>query len=248
MRRYDTASTYVAPIAPESVGDPVADKMLTQNWDRDVVVPFFANLLGGVGVFILAFVLYEWITGWEIEIILWIAGRWSAGLFSAMCIIRFLGDEVQEWMRRAAKGWAEGSVNQKLKWYKNECDRLQMENRQQASQLAQMTRNVRSGIERADTPVAPRVAQDEYTEPLRDALALCRFQESHGKISRDLVVASGTMDRARWEAAKGLLINAAAPVENGVIGTLPTMAMAKVREFVEKQRKQLADFVAPYEQ
>lgn len=243
MRKFQNTSSFVSPVAPEMIADPIVERALTKGVERDVLVPLFANLFGGVGMFVLAFVLYEWITSWDMDSLLWIAARWSAGLFALMCIIRFWGDEVQMWAYRISKGWAEGSVNQKLKWYQEENKQLQEENRHLSVQMAQMSKYVRvDAVQERQQPV-----QDEYTKTLTDALKLCRFHDAQGKAARDPVVAAGLMSKTQWEAARDLLVDSGVPVNGGVFGVAVAEAMAKVREFVERQRQSPAGFVQPYE-
>lgn len=251
MRRYNTASTFVAPEAPQAEYDPVIEHLLTQNLERDVLVPLLQNVAGGLGLFVAIVAVQMWRIDFgnskaTVERIMLEAVYWSGGAFGVVCAIRAFKDEIQMFIHRWGRGWAEGYSTERIEALENENDRLNQEIRELSIANAQMVRNVRVTTGVDELPKAPpRLPQDEYAEPLRDALALCRFQDAHGKISRDVVIQSGAMDRTRWEAAKRLLEHSGVPVANGIIGSSAVEAMGKVREFVARQRQMPEGFVAP---
>lgn len=247
-------SSFVSAEPPTGELDPLMEQSLTQNMERDVLVPAMQNLLGGLGVFMLAAVFQFWridsgaSTSTTIDATVF-AAYLGGGAFALACIWRAFKDEVQMFSYHWSRGWSEGRTNQELDYFVGECERLQVENRQLRTSNANMVRHVKVTTGRDELPnPAPRMAEDEYTEPLRDALALCRYQDAHGKISRDDVVAAGVMERPRWGSARQLLIDSGVQVQNGVIATSSAQAMALVRDFVDKQRRQPNDFVAPFEQ
>lgn len=252
MRRLNS-STYVPAEPQPGELDPLMEHALTQTLERDVLVPILQNMAGGLGVFVVIVAVWLGLIDYGyshamINTVLWTALYCGLAAFGLALAWRAFRDEWKEALYHWSRGWAEGRTHKELQELHAEVDWLRTENRQQAAQLAQYVRNVRSSVGGDELPQPlPRVMQDQYAEPLRCALALCRYQDTHGKMSRDAVIASGAMDRNQWEAAKRLLVDSGVPVNSGAIAMTPALAMSKVRDFVEKQRAMPGDFVAPFE-
>lgn len=252
MQRRFQSTSFVPPTVPEVEYDPLVEHSLTQNLERDVLVPLLQNIVGGLGVFVAIFAVMQWLiyhghvnaTVTDVVVLGGVAGGFVCGV---ACAIRAFWDEAKGIAYHWSRGWAVGCTNKRLDWLEDECERLATENRQLSNANAQMVRHVRVTTGQDETPIAPaRPLTDEYTEPLRDALALCRFHEAHSTIARERVMAAG-MTRARWDAARQLLIDSGTTVNGSAIAEPIVTATAKVREFVEKQRRAPAGFVMPNE-
>lgn len=249
MRKFN-APTFVSAEPPQNAYDPVLEKALTKGVERDFLVPALENLGGGVGVFLLVGVILfagsdaDW---WRISTVaaVTVATYCGVGALALACIVRFLGDEMQEWSYRLSKGWSEGRNKKELKWYQEEIEHLRKELHLANTQTAQMSKFVTGDMEQAVQRVRPE--QDEYTEPLKDAVYLCRFHEAHGTIAREKVMGTGQLTKSRWEAGRQLLIHSGVPINNGVFGVPVGEALGDLREFVEKQRRAPEGFVYPSE-
>jgi hypothetical protein len=213
---------------------------LTQNVERDVAVPLFQNFVGGVGVAtVIMAVGLLWMRDLSVELLIW-AGCCGLGAFGLASLVRAFRDEVSYVAYHWARGWAEGHMSQELDFLAEENERLQMLNRELNTANAQMSKYVR-----VDAPVEkPQPIEDAYTEPLRDALALCRFHEAHGTITREKVMASG-MKRAQWDSARRLLVDAGVTLNGSAIAIPSVTAMGMVRDFVSRQRQAVPGFVMP---
>ncbi len=236
MRQYqNTTATYTPPDV-----DPLMEHALTQNVVRDVAVPMFQNFFGGVGVATVIMAVGVWLTrdiGTELLIG---AGCCGLAVFGLASLVRAFRDEVSYVAYHWARGWAEGHMSQELDFLAEENERLQIEIRELRTANAQMSKYVK--LERdVEKPV---LVEDEYTEPLRDALALCRFHAAHGTITREKVMASG-MKRAQWDSARRLLVDAGVTLNGSAIAIPSVTAMGMVRDFVSRQRQSVPGFVMP---
>lgn len=250
MQRRFQSTSFVPPQTPEAEYDPIMEQALTQTLERDVLVPLLQNVAGGLGVFVVIVAIMLWRIDYSnatatTQSVLVGAAYCGMGAFGLACAVRAFRDEVKFMLYHWSRGWAEGRTSKELEWLAEECERLRSENRQLSVANAQMVRHVRVTTGQDEMPIAPpRPITDEYTEPLRDALALCRFHEAHGTIAREKVMAAG-MTRARWDAARQLLIDSDVTVNGSAIAEPIVTATAKIREFVENQRRAPAGFVMP---
>ena len=253
MRSYNAPGNYVSAEAQPGELDPLMEHALTQTLERDVLVPILQNMAGGLGVFVvimaICFGLIDYgYLGVTINSVLWAALYSGLVAFGLACAWRAFRDEWKEALYHWARGWSAGRTSKELDFLEEEVDRLRLENRQLSAQMAQMVKNVRVSVQTDELPQnKPQAIRDAYTEPLRDANYLCRFHDSHGTIAREKVMSAGQLTKSRWESARQLLIDSGVPINNGVFGAPVVVAMSRVREFVERQRRSSVGFVQPPE-
>lgn len=253
MRRFNASTSYVPAEPQPGELDPLMEHALTQTLERDVLVPILQNLAGGLGVFVVIVAVQFWRIDYgqhkaTLDSVLMSALYWGMGAFGLACAVRAFRDEFQFALYHWSRGWAEGRTSKDLDFLEDECQRLQMENRQLSAANAQMVKNIRTSVQTDELPQnKPRPIQDGYTELLRDASYLCRFHDSHGTIARERVMSAGQLTKTRWEVARQLLIDSGVPINNGVFGVPVVVAISRVREFVEKQRRSPSGFVQPSE-
>jgi hypothetical protein len=237
MRQYqNTTAVHVPPDV-----DPLMEHALTQNVERDVAVPLFQNFVGGVGVAtVIMAVGLLWMRDVSVELLIW-AGCCGLGAFGLASLVRAFRDEVSYVAYHWARGWAEGRAIDELDILYEENDRLRAANIELRNTAAQMSKFVSAEQARP----RPEKVDDEYTEMLRNAIALCRFGAANGTVARDRIVDSKLMSKSQYASARSLLEDAGVTIRNGVMATEVSLAVGMVTDFVEKQRASVEGFVQP---